>query len=182
MDFITDLPLSDGCDQLWVVIDRYTKMSHFIPLKKNSKKAPDLAVIFVKEISRLRGLPSDIISDRDSRFTSAFWKSLLSSLGNRPRMSTAFHPQTDGQTERLNQTIEAFLRAYVNHQQNDWVDLLPLAEFAYNNTITTAHCMTPLYANCGLPNIEQISTSRFKYITSSFNCIPTLDENNLREL
>jgi hypothetical protein len=149
MAFITDLPLSDGCDQLWVVIDRYTKMSHFIPLKKNSKKAPDLAVIFAKEIWRLHGLPSDIISDRDSRFTSAFWKSLLSSLGIRPRMSTAFHPQTDGQTERLNQTIEAFLRAYVNHKQNDWVELLPLAEFAYNNTITTAHGMTPFYANYG---------------------------------
>jgi hypothetical protein len=82
MDFITDLLLSNGCDQLWVVIDRYTKMSHFIPLKKNSKKAPDLAVIFAKEIWRLHGLPSDIISDRDSRFTSAFWKSLLSSLRN----------------------------------------------------------------------------------------------------
>jgi hypothetical protein len=124
-------------------------MSQFIPLKKNSKKAPDLAVIFAKEIWRLHGLPSDIISDRDSRFTSAFWKSLLSSLGIRPWMSTAFHSQTDGQMERLNQTIEAFLRAYVNHQQNDWVELLPLAEFAYNNMIMTAHGMTPFYANYG---------------------------------
>jgi transposase InsO family protein len=149
MDFITDLPLSDGCDQLCVVIDRYTKMSHFIPLKKNSKKAPDLGVIFAKEILRFHGLPSNIISDRDSRFTSVFWESHVSSLGIRPRMSTAFHPQTDRQTERLNQTIDAFLRAYVNFQQNDWVELLSLAEFAYNNTITTAHSMTPFYANYG---------------------------------
>jgi hypothetical protein len=121
MDFIIDLPLSDGCDQLWVVIDRYTKMSHFIPLKKNLQKAPDLAVIFAKEFWRLHGLPSDISSGRDSRFTSAFGKSLLSSLGIRLWISTVFHPQTDGQMEKLNQTIEPFLRACINHQQNNWV-------------------------------------------------------------
>jgi hypothetical protein len=76
MDFITDLLLSDGSDQLWVIIDWYTIMSHFILLKKNSKKAPDLGMIFAKEIWRLHGLLSDIIGDRDSRFTSVFWKSI----------------------------------------------------------------------------------------------------------
>jgi hypothetical protein len=118
LDFITDLLLREGWDQLWVVIDRQTKMSHFIVPKKNSKKAPDLVVIFGKEIWRLHGLLSDIISARDSRFTSAFWKSLLSSLGIRLSRSMAFHPQTDGQTETRNQTIEVFLCAYVNHKQN----------------------------------------------------------------
>jgi transposase InsO family protein len=86
--------------------------------KKNSKKAPDLAVIFGKEIWRLHGLLSDIISARDSQFISAFWKSLLSSLGIRLSRSMAFRPQTDGQTETCNQIIEVFLCTYVNHKQN----------------------------------------------------------------
>jgi len=97
MDFITDLPLSNECDQLWVVVDRFTKMAHFVPLKE--KTAADLAVIFAREIWRHHGIPTDIVSDRDSRFTSETWKEFLGLLGIRPRMSTAFHPQTDGQTE-----------------------------------------------------------------------------------
>jgi hypothetical protein len=149
MDFITDLHLSESCDQLWVIVDLFTKMGHFILLQTKKKKAEDLAVIFAREIWKLHGIPVDIVSDRDSRFTSAFWKSFLSMLGIKPRMSTTFHPQTDGQTERLNQTIEGYLRSFVNLQQNDWVELLPLAEFAYNNSMTMAHGMTPFYANYG---------------------------------
>jgi hypothetical protein len=91
----------------------------------------------------------EIVSDRDSRFTSKFWQSLLSTLGIGLRMTTAFHPQTDGQTERVHQTIEAFLRAFVNLQQNDWVELLPLVEIAYKNSTTSAHGLTPFYINCG---------------------------------
>jgi len=149
MDFITDLPLSEGCDQLWVVIDRFTKMAHFIALPKDGKTASDLARIFAREIWRFHGLPSDIVSDRDSRFTSVVWKEFLQLAGIRSRMSTAFHPQTDGQTERLNQTIEAYLRSFVNHEQDDWVSLLPTAEFAYNNSTTTATGVSPFYANFG---------------------------------
>jgi hypothetical protein len=149
MDFITDLPLSEGCDQLWVIIDRFTKMAHFLPLPKEGKTANDLARIFAREIWRHHGLPSDIISDRDSRFTSQVWKEFLQLSDIRPRMSTAFHPQTDGQTERLNQTIEAYLRSFVNHEQDDWAGLLPMAEFAYNNSVTTATGLSPFYANYG---------------------------------
>jgi transposase InsO family protein len=149
MDFITDLPLSEGCDQLWVVIDRFTKMAHFVPLPKSGKTASDLARTFAREIWRHHGLPSDIVSDRDSRFTSEVWKEFLRLSGIRPRMSTAFHPQTDGQTERLNQTIESYLRSFVNHEQDDWVNLLPMAEFAYNNSVTTATGLSPFYANFG---------------------------------
>jgi len=149
MDFITDLPESEGCDQLWVVIDRFTKMAHFIPLLKDCKTAEDLSRIFAREIWRLHGLPRDIVSDRDSRFTSTTWQVFLSVLGIKPRMSTAFHPQTDGQTERVNQTIEAYLRPFVNKEMNNWVDLLPMAEHAYNNSVTTATGMTPFYANYG---------------------------------
>jgi transposase InsO family protein len=149
MDFITDLPPSEGCDQLWVVIDRFTKMAHFIALPMNGKTAADLARIFAREIWKYHGLPADIVSDRDSRFTSAVWKEFLQLSGIRSRMSTAFHPQTDGQTERLNQTIEAYLRSFVNYEQDDWVNLLPMAEFAYNNSVTTATGLSPFYANYG---------------------------------
>ena len=109
MDFIMELPFSSGCDQLWVIIDRFTKMAHFLPLKKEEKTVADLAVIFAQEIWKHHGLPTDIVSERNSRFTSETWKKFLRLLGIQPRMSTAFHPQTDGQRERLNQTIEAYL-------------------------------------------------------------------------
>jgi hypothetical protein len=119
MDFITDLLLSEGCDQLWVIINRYTKIVHFRPLKTKNKKAEDLATIFAREIWRLYGIPADIISDRDSRFTSKFWKCLIATLGIRLWISTAFHLQNDGQTERVNQMIETFLGSFINLQQTD---------------------------------------------------------------
>jgi len=149
MDFITELLISEECDQLWVVIDRFTKMAHFLPLKKEMKTAADLAVIFAREGWKHHGLPSDIVPDRDSRFTSETWQEFLRLSGIRPRISMAFHPQTDGQTERLNQTIEAYLRAFVGHEQDNWVGLLPMAEFAYNNSITMGNGMSPFYANYG---------------------------------
>jgi hypothetical protein len=99
MDYIIDLPLSEGCDNLWVIIDRFTKMAQFIPLKKKYKKDEDLAEVFGRVIWKLHSILADIIPDRDSRFTSKFWKFFLNTLGIRPRMSTAFHPQTDDQTE-----------------------------------------------------------------------------------
>jgi hypothetical protein len=149
MDFITDLPASDGHTELWVVVDRFTKMAHFIPLRKDQKKAEDLCHVFAREIWRLHGVPRDIVSDRDSRFTSSTWQVFLAILGVRPRISTSFHPQTDGQTERTNQVIEAYIRSYISHEMDDWVDLLPMAEYAYNNTATSATGMTPFYANYG---------------------------------
>ena len=146
MDFITDLPTSNGCTELWVIIDRFTKMAHFVPLLKEEKKAEDLCRIFARKKRRLHGIPSGIVSDRDARFTSTTWQVFL---GIRPRMSTSFHPQTDGQTERTNQMIEAYLRSYVNQKMSDWADLLPMGEFAYNNTVTFATGMTQFYANYG---------------------------------
>ena len=124
-------------------------MAHFLPLRKEGKTAADLAVVFAREIWRHHRLPTDIVSDRDSQFTSEVWQEFLRLSGIRPRMSTAFHPQTDGQTERLNQTIEAYLRVFVQHEQNDWVSLLPMAEFAYNNSVTIGNGMTPIFANYG---------------------------------
>lgn len=92
MDFITDLPLADNYDSIWVMVDPFIKMAHFIPLKKDGKKTEDLVRIFAKEYWRLHGIPNDIISDRDSRFTLTLWKEFLGYLGIKSRMSTAFHP------------------------------------------------------------------------------------------
>jgi len=124
-------------------------MAHFIPLPKDGKMASDLARIFVHEVWRFHGLPSDIVSDRDSRFTSETWKEFLKLSGIRPWMSTAFHPQTDSQTERLYQTIEAYMRSFVCHEQDDWVSLLPIAKFAYNNSVTSSTGMYLFYDNYG---------------------------------
>jgi len=149
MDFITELPVSEECDQLWMVIDRFTKMVHFLPLKQEGKTAADLVVIFAREVWRFHGLPTDIVKDRDSQFTFEVWKEFLQLSAIRPQMSTTFHPQTDGQTEQLNQTIEAYLRAFISKEQDDWVCLLPMAEFAYNNSVTIGNGMSPFYANYG---------------------------------
>jgi hypothetical protein len=160
MDCITDLPLSEDCDQLWVIVDRFPKMAHFIPLKKEQKTAEHLVRIFAHEIWRFHSIPTDIISGRDFHITSTEWKQFLGILGVRPRMSTSFHPQIDGQTERINQTIEAYLQSFINYEMDNWVGLLPMAEFAYNNSITQATGMSPFFANYGQhPGCTNPSTS-----------------------
>jgi len=148
MDFITDLPLSKGSDTVLIVIDRLTKMAHFIPCTKNMH-AKQFQETFIKEIFRLHGLPRDIITDRGLIFTSDLWKETTRKLGIERRLSTAFHPQTDGQTERTNSTLEQYLRAYVNYQPDDWKELLPIAEFAYNNGYQESTKHTPFFANYG---------------------------------
>jgi len=133
-----------------VVIDRFTKMAHFISLKENAT-AKDVADTFLREVCKLHGLPTEIISDMDAKFSGEFWESLCKSLSIRRKMSTEYHPQTrtDRQTERTNQTLEGYLRNFVNYDQNDWYQLLPQAEHAYNNSTTNAHGMSPFYANYG---------------------------------
>jgi RNase H-like domain found in reverse transcriptase/Reverse transcriptase (RNA-dependent DNA polymerase)/Integrase zinc binding domain/Chromo (CHRromatin Organisation MOdifier) domain/Aspartyl protease len=153
MDFIVKLPESKEkvtratFDSILVITDRLTKYAMFIPYKEASD-ATDLAYTFLRRVVADHGMPEEITSDRDKLFTSKFWKSLVNQLGTRQKMSTAFHPQTDGQTERLNQTLEQYLRAYVNYGQNDWVEHLPMAQFAYNNSVSTLG-ETPFYANKG---------------------------------
>ena len=148
MDFIVKFPASSGYDSVFVVVDRLTKMAHFIPCNE-SMTSEDLAQLFLDKIFRLHGLPDSIISDRGSVFTSAFTQSLCRLLGIKHLKSTAYHPQTDGQTERVNQILEQYLRIYVNYQQDDWVNLLPLAEFAYNNAKHSSTDCSPFYANFG---------------------------------
>jgi len=156
MDFITDLPKSEGYDAILVVIDRLTKMSYFIPCHKDMN-ARQFAKSFIKEIFRLHGLPNDIITDRGTIFTSDLWKETTKLLGIERRLSTAFHPQTDGQTERTNAILKQYLRAYSNYQQDNWCELLPTAEFAYNNGYQETIKHRPFFANYGInPEYETI--------------------------
>jgi len=156
MDFITDLPQSEGYDTIPVVIDRLTKMCHFIPCSKDLD-ARQFAYLFMKEIVRLEGLPQDIISDRPTLFTSDLWKETTGKLGSERRLRTAFHPQRDGQTEWTNAILEHYLQAYINYQQDHWCGYLPLAEFAYNNGHQETIKNTPFFANYGInPKYEMI--------------------------
>jgi len=119
-------------------------MAHFIPLK--NRKAKDLALIFVKEVWRMHGLPKRVISDRDTVFMSSIWGEVMRLLEVQLDKLSAYHPQTDGQTELINQILENCLRTYCMWNQDDWVDLLPFAEFSYNNTVHTATKQTPFFA------------------------------------
>jgi hypothetical protein len=148
VDFIVALPESEGHTQIMVVVDRFSKMAHFIALHETAT-AKDAAQAFLKEVWKLHELPESIVSDRDTKWTSEFWDGLCGLLGIKKRMSTSFHPQMDGQTERVNQTLETYLRTFINYDQDDWYSLLPLAEFAYNNSVTQATQLTPFYTNYG---------------------------------
>ncbi|KAL0560548.1 hypothetical protein IC582_000953 [Cucumis melo] len=151
MDFITGLPKTlKGYTVIWVVVDRLTKSAHFVP-GKSTYTASKWGQLYMTEIVRLHGVPVSIISDRDARFTSKFWKGLQLALGTRLDFSTAFHPQTDGQTERLNQMLEDMLRACVLEFSGSWDSRLHLMEFAYNNSYQATIGMAPfeaLYGKC----------------------------------
>ena len=132
MDFVVGLPECEGFDAVWVVVDRLSKMRHFVPCH-TTIDAVGLAKLFLREVVRLHGLPKTIVSDRGPQFASTFWGQIYSRLGIDLRMSMAFHPQMDSQTERMNTGMEQYIRVFVNHQQDCWVQWLPLAEFAANN-------------------------------------------------
>eukprot|EP00253_Pinus_taeda_P028795 PITA_28795 len=143
MDFITWLPKSKkGNDSIMVVVDKLSKSAHFI-LVQSTYRAAQIANIFMQNIFRLHGLPKTIISDCDVKFTSAFWKTLFEGLGTQLKFITAYHPQTDGQTERVNQVVEDMLRSYVMQQPNRWEEYLQLVEFAYNNGYHASLQMSP---------------------------------------
>src|SRR6266481_2199343 len=148
MDFIEGLLLSDNHNTILVIVCRLTKMALFIPTFGDID-AEDLAMIFLVHVFSKHGMPSDIVSDQGKHFISHFWRSLCQLLGVKVNLSMAYHPETDGQTERVNQILEHYLRIYINYQQDDWVHLLPLAEFAYNNTQHSATGVTPFFADKG---------------------------------
>jgi hypothetical protein len=148
MDFITDLLLANGNDSIFVVVDRLTKMGHFIPCTKTIT-GEETTKLFLDNIYCIHRFPNDIVSNRGTQFTSNCWRGNFQLLGVKINLSTTYHPQTDGQTERVNQILEQYLRCIVNYQQDDWTDLISLAEFAYNNTLHSSTKQIPFFSNYG---------------------------------
>ena len=149
IDFITKLPnTTSGYDAILVVVDTFSKRAHFLRCSEKITAA-QTAQLFADEIIRLHGLPLKIISDRDVRFTSTFWTELFKKLQTRLAMSTPYHPQTDGQTERMNRVLEEMLRAYCNVNMNDWDQYLAAVEFAYNNSKNSVTGYTPFQVDSG---------------------------------
>ena len=151
MDLITGLPVSKGWNAIFTICCRLSKHRLYIPCTDEDEgtSAASLANLVLKEVYRHRGLPTSIVSDRGTQFVSALWKCLCRRLGIRADLSTAFHPETDGQTERANQDIETKLRAYCNEQQDNWSDYICMAEFADNNQESSATGMSPFFFNYG---------------------------------
>jgi len=127
-------------------VDRFTKMAHFIPTTEKMS-AEGLARLFRDNIWKLHGLPDSIISDRGPQFAVGIMKELNQMLEIDTKLSTAFHPQTDGQTERMNQESEQYLRMFINHRQEQWPEWLGTAEFAYNNKVHTGTKVSPFQVN-----------------------------------
>ncbi|WVZ68074.1 LOW QUALITY PROTEIN: hypothetical protein U9M48_017064 [Paspalum notatum var. saurae] len=149
MDFIVGLPRTQsGFDSIWVVVDRLTKVAHFIPVKTTYSGAK-LAELYMSRIVCLHGVPKKIVSDRGTQFTSHFWKRLHESMGTKLNFSSAYHPQTDGQTERTNQILEDMLRACAIQYGTSWDKSLPYAEFSYNNSYQASIKMSPFQALYG---------------------------------
>ena len=154
MDFIEQLPVSSGFTSILVVVDRLSKQSIFIPTTDTINSA-ELARLFVIHVFSKHGVPEHVTSDRGSEFVSRFFRSLGTALDMRLHFTSGYHPEGDGQTERVNQTLEQYLRIFTNYQQDNWSDLLPLAEFAYNNSPNASTGVSPFFANKGYhPNIS----------------------------
>jgi hypothetical protein len=134
MDFIVGLPRTQSdYDSIWVIVDRLTKLAHFIPVKI-TYSGPQLAELYMSRIACLHGVPKKIVSGRGTQFTSKFWKRLHETLDTQLTFSSAYHHQTDGQTERVNQILEDMLRACALQYGRSWDKSLPYAEFSYNNS------------------------------------------------
>jgi len=162
-DFITKLPLAQGYDTILVVVDWLTKMVHFIPTTEKTM-AEGLAKLFRDNMWKLHGLPESIISDRGPQFAAGVMKELNQMLGIKSKLSTVFYPQTDRQTERINQELEQYLRMFINYQQEQWPDWLGMAEFTYNNKAYSSMKILLFKANYGQdPRMEFEIRKREKY-------------------
>ncbi|OJT01681.1 Transposon Ty3-I Gag-Pol polyprotein [Trametes pubescens] len=148
MDFVGSFPSSHGYDYIWVIVCRLTSMVHLIPVN-TTNMADELAMIYLREVVRLHGLPESIVSNRDSKFTSKFWRELHRLMGVKLLMSTSFHPQTDGLSERTICSITQILRTMVSPDQLDWYEKLPLAEFTLNSATSSTTGFAPFKLNYG---------------------------------
>jgi hypothetical protein len=146
-DFITDLSESEGATLILVVVDRFTKMAHFVPIK--NEHSPVVARPDLENVWKYHGFPEDVVADHDGTFTGQFFTDLYDYLEIKRSMSTPYHAQTDRQTERINEVIESYLQSYCNYEQHDWVSMIAMAEYAYNNSKHSATKISPFYANYG---------------------------------
>src|SRR5277367_378979 len=175
MDFIEHLPLSSGFTSILVVVDRLTKQGIFIPTHDTITSA-ELAQLFVLHVFSKHGVPSHVTSDRGPEFVSHFFRSLGKALDMKLHFTSGHHPQGDGQTERVNQTLEQYLRCYCNYQQDNWSVLLALAEFAYNNAPNATTGISPFFANKGYhPNLT-VHPERDLTSSQAKNLVVNLDE------
>ena len=167
MDFIETLLTSSGHDSILFIVERLTKQGIFIPTTINCT-SEDLAIIFIMHVFSKHGVPKHITSDRGSEFISRFFCSLGKALDKKLHFTSGYHPEGDGQTEWTNQTLEQYLRIFCNYQQDNWYTLLPLAEFAYNNSPSANTGISPFFANKGYnPNLiihpeRDLTSSRAK--------------------
>lgn len=184
MDFIVKLPPSHGYDSIWVVCDQMTRAAHFIPVCE-SMDAPELARLFLDRMFRLHGFPQSIVTDCGSTFVSSFFTNLMKLCHVKMKPLTAYHPQTDGLTERTNRTLETYLRAFCSYQQDNWVDYLALAEFSFNNSINSSTRQTPFFANFGYHPVFDISLSERSTNPSAANvadCLKIIQDKLQAEL
>ncbi|MBW0549850.1 hypothetical protein O181_089565 [Austropuccinia psidii MF-1] len=182
VDFITQLPLSNSFDSILVIVDRFPKVAVFIPTM-SSINSLDLAHLFLKDIFSKHGFPSIIVNDRGPLFVSSFWTNLCQQLKISRDLPTAYHPETDGQTERVNQILEPYLCMYVSYHQDDWNTWLPLAEFAYNNSAHSSTKKSPFFTVYGRdPQFDSVHITQDTPAGKLSTKIQSLQQDVKREL
>ena len=176
LDFIEGLPNSESYSVIMVVVDRLSKYAHFIPIS-HPYTASKIAQVFLANIFKLHGLPNSIVTDRDPTFTSTFWKELFKLQGTTLKFSSAYHPQTDGQTEIVNKMVEQYLRCFSGDKPKGWVKWLPLAEWWYNTNIHASTKLSPFESVYGYPPPKLIPyTPRTTQLQEVENTLKTIDE------